>query len=178
MEAFRGMANSTYTVLANRSDLKRTKETSSSVVSRDTARVRPPAKKQLTRRHLSFEQGKLLYLPYVSVTKCQDLFVHLYDIVYQFIALPQSSPVDTSSFLPSSVMHESCLTAAEPLPSSECTSGKAQNKIITLALSDLINTLYIGQENEPPTGPSKRRCDVQVHALPYIVPVWLAKTIH
>ena len=68
LEAFRRMANSTYTVLANRSDLKRTKETSSSVVSPDTARVRPPAKKQLTRRHLSFDQGKLLYLLYIDVS--------------------------------------------------------------------------------------------------------------
>lgn len=39
LEAFRRMANSTYTVIANRSNLKRTKETSSSVVSPDTARV-------------------------------------------------------------------------------------------------------------------------------------------
>jgi hypothetical protein len=59
LESFRSAAKNTFSTLAlKRNELKRTKETSSSVgVSPDTLKSRPPAKK-LTRRHLEFENGK------------------------------------------------------------------------------------------------------------------------
>ena len=59
LESFRSEAKNTYSILSlKRNELKRTKETSSSIgVSPDTLRSRPPAKK-LTRRHLEFENGK------------------------------------------------------------------------------------------------------------------------
>ena len=61
LESFRSDAKNIYSTLTlKRNELKRTKETSSSIllgVSPDTLRSRPPAKK-LTRRHLEFENGK------------------------------------------------------------------------------------------------------------------------
>ena len=59
LENFRSEAKSLYSTLAmKRSELKRTKETSSSVgVSPDTLKTRPPSKK-LSRRHLDFENSK------------------------------------------------------------------------------------------------------------------------
>ena len=58
LESFRCDAKNTYSTFAlKRNELKRTKETSSSIgVSPDTLKSRPPAKK-LTRRHLDFENG-------------------------------------------------------------------------------------------------------------------------
>ena len=60
LENFRSETKNTYSTLAlKRNELKRTKETSSSIgVSPDTLKARPPAKK-LTRRHLDFENGEL-----------------------------------------------------------------------------------------------------------------------
>ena len=46
--------------LNNRGPLKHTKETSACIgVSPDTEKFRPPSKKQLSRRQLSFEEGKM-----------------------------------------------------------------------------------------------------------------------
>ena len=58
LESFRSDAKNTYSTFAlKRNELKRTKETSSSIgVSPNTLKSRPPAKK-LTRRHLDFENG-------------------------------------------------------------------------------------------------------------------------
>ena len=58
---FRSHANSSYAKLRTcmRGELKRTKETSSSVgVSPDTAKNRPPSKRRLTQRRLEFTQSK------------------------------------------------------------------------------------------------------------------------
>ena len=58
---FRSQANSSYGKLLTcmRGELKRTKETSSSVgVSPDTSKNRPPSKRRLTQRRLEFTQSK------------------------------------------------------------------------------------------------------------------------
>ena len=63
LEDFRKEASSTYLTLALRQkELKRTEETSSSTgVSPDILRSRPPSKKRLPPRHLEFETGKITY---------------------------------------------------------------------------------------------------------------------
>ena len=61
LENFRSQASSSYTKLRScrRGELKRTKETSSSVgVSPDTAKNRPQSKRRLTQRRLDFTQSK------------------------------------------------------------------------------------------------------------------------
>ena len=61
LENFRSQASSSYNKLGTcrRGELKRTKETSSSVgISPDTAKSRPPSKRRLTQRRLDFTQSK------------------------------------------------------------------------------------------------------------------------
>ena len=61
LENFTSQAKSSYTTLCTcrRGELKRTKETSSSVgISPDTAKSRPPSKRRLTQKRLDFNQSK------------------------------------------------------------------------------------------------------------------------
>ena len=61
LEGFRSQARDSYDLLLlTRAPLKRTKESSASIgVSPDTIRARPPPKKHLSQRQLTFEHGRL-----------------------------------------------------------------------------------------------------------------------
>ena len=69
---FRCMANSSFSTMSiQRGQLKRTKETSSSIgVSPDTAKIRPPSKKHLSRRQLDFDQSEYTIVKILSTNAC------------------------------------------------------------------------------------------------------------
>ena len=61
LESFRAQVRASYASLRfKRSELKRSKDTSSIDASPDTVRVRPPSKKLLTARHLDFDNCKFI----------------------------------------------------------------------------------------------------------------------
>ena len=65
LESFRAQVRALYASLRlKRSELKRSKDTSSTDASPNTVRVRPPSRKLLTARHLDFDDCKFIEVLY------------------------------------------------------------------------------------------------------------------